>query len=299
MITVASHIGRVKRVLYSTRHDVHVRSGVRLSPDWWEPLGDTVIEKKRGIQSIEVGWRLIDALSEADGPLALSALASRAGMPPSKARTYLVSFIRTGLLRQDPETGLYDLGERAVHLGLAALTRVDVIESSRVAMQECRDVIKGTTFLSLLGNMGPTIVYWLQGPFPVTVQVQAGSVLPLIDSATGQVFLTFAEPTTLNVLLEREQAALPRGKKTQSKKRISAIKKDVNRNGLASIEGGLIAGVSGISAPIFDHEERLRAVITTIGRIGAFDASPGGRNAQELKRITTSVSRRLGSKYAT
>ena len=54
----------------------------------------------RGIQSIEVGGQLLQALLRAGRPLPLKELAQRAGMTPAKAHPYLVSFGRLGLVAQ-------------------------------------------------------------------------------------------------------------------------------------------------------------------------------------------------------
>ena len=52
--------------------------------------------KSRGIQSIEVGGRLLQALARVGEPMMLRDLAREAGMTPAKAHPYLVSFSRLG-----------------------------------------------------------------------------------------------------------------------------------------------------------------------------------------------------------
>ena len=74
------------------------------------PPSSPARDGQRGIQSIETGARLLNALVDACAPLALGELSSRAGMGPAKAHPYLVSFIRVGLVRQCSSTGHYDLG---------------------------------------------------------------------------------------------------------------------------------------------------------------------------------------------
>ena len=60
------------------------------------------MEKARaGIQSVEVGFALLDALARATGPLMLRDLAAAAHMSAAKAHRYLVSFQRLGLVLQD------------------------------------------------------------------------------------------------------------------------------------------------------------------------------------------------------
>jgi len=54
---------------------------------------DTPMDKsRRGIQSIEIGGRLLTALVDEGGPMSLGDLARKAGMPSAKAHPYLVSF---------------------------------------------------------------------------------------------------------------------------------------------------------------------------------------------------------------
>src|SRR5579864_3458057 len=97
-------------------------------------------EKLRsGIQSIEVGFRLLEVLTNEPRAMMLRDLAQRAGMSPAKAHRYLVSFLRLGVVSQDPLSGRYELGGFALQLGLARLARVDGVKLARIALAELRD----------------------------------------------------------------------------------------------------------------------------------------------------------------
>ncbi len=74
---------------------------------------DSVEEKKqRGVQSVEVGGRLLAALS---------ALAEAAQLSMAQAHTYLVSLTRLGLVKHDALSGNYEPGPLALRLGLLNL----------------------------------------------------------------------------------------------------------------------------------------------------------------------------------
>src|SRR5688572_28117820 len=92
----------------------------------------------RGIQSVELGCRILTALACARGGLGLTILAKASGMSPSKARRYLISFTRAGLVEQDGATGTYDLGWFALQLGLAAQSRSDVACLGRAMVSDLR-----------------------------------------------------------------------------------------------------------------------------------------------------------------
>jgi DNA-binding IclR family transcriptional regulator len=77
--------------------------------------------KSRGIQSIEVGGRLLRALARVGEPMMLRDLAREAGMTPAKAHPYLVSFSRLGLVERNDIAGRYEVGALALELGLCQL----------------------------------------------------------------------------------------------------------------------------------------------------------------------------------
>src|SRR5204863_194448 len=90
--------------------------------------------KRRGIQSIDTGIRLLEVLEKSDGPLALKELSAKADMHPSGAHRYLASFVRCGLVRQEADSR-YDFGPLALRLGLASLQRLDPIQAAELARQ--------------------------------------------------------------------------------------------------------------------------------------------------------------------
>lgn len=124
-------------------------------------------EKLRsGIQSIEVGFRLLDVLTREPRAMMLRDLAQRAGMSPAKAHRYLVSFLRLGVVSQDPLSGRYELGGFALQLGLARLARVDGVKLARIALAELRDRLDLTVGIAVWGNQGPTMVHWMESSHP-------------------------------------------------------------------------------------------------------------------------------------
>ncbi|WP_211278205.1 helix-turn-helix domain-containing protein, partial [Oceanospirillum multiglobuliferum] len=75
-----------------------------------EALEDGEEKVRSGIQSIEVGFRLLEVLTNEPRAMMLRDLAKLAQMSPAKAHRYLVSFQRLGVVAQDPVSGRYELG---------------------------------------------------------------------------------------------------------------------------------------------------------------------------------------------
>lgn len=76
-------------------------------------MPDAPGEKRSGtIQSVSIAARFLKTLANAEGELALGEVARRTGTGGSTAHRYLQSLVKEGLARQDPLSGLYDLGRR-------------------------------------------------------------------------------------------------------------------------------------------------------------------------------------------
>src|SRR4051794_39487947 len=168
------------------------------------------MKERAGIQSVEVGFALLEALGQAAGPQMLRDLAAAAGMSAAKAHRYLVSFQRLQLVVQDDASTRYDLGPAALKLGLASLSRLDAVKLARHRIAGLLDQIGHTLALAVWGNHGPTIVHWEESAQAVTVNLRLGDVMPLLSSATGRCFAAFLGKDTITPMLKEELARAQR-----------------------------------------------------------------------------------------
>jgi DNA-binding IclR family transcriptional regulator len=252
---------------------------------------------RTGIQSVEVGFGLLDALARASGPLMLRDLAADAGMPSAKAHRYLVSFQRLGLVVQDSASTRYDLGPRALTLGLAALSRIDAVRLARERVAVLMPQIGHTLALAVWGNRGPTIVHWEESPSAVTVNLRLGDVMPLLSSATGRCFAAWVPRAPIEALLRQElqqtlghaDPDLPR-----SMAEVDTLLADVRRHGLARVQNTLLPGIAGFCAPVFDCDGHMVLGMVALGPANRFDARWDGAIAGALREAATRLSADLG-----
>jgi len=242
-------------------------------------------DSRKGVQSVDLAFAILQSMEEAHGPLALKALAERLGMAAPKVHHYLVSLVRSGVLRQTPE-GTYDLGPFALQLGLSALRRLDPVERGTEQARALRDETGEAVFVAVWGSHGPTIIRYFEGFQTVTVEARAGLVLPLATSATGHVFLTWGHAALFQPVLEAE--ALPPDLS------LDRIEKATRAAGLGRVEGALLPRIASLSAPVFDRDGRLTLALTCLGWIGDFDVSLEGKVAATLKRHASDLSSALG-----
>ena len=116
---------------------------------------------RRGIQSIEIGFRIIDTLIHARNPLPLKEIAARAGLPASNA-FYLVSLVKVGMV--SPGSRYRPLRDRTygLKIGIACLSS-SIYSASRVRCGRARGADRLHGVSRRLGDHGPTIVYRVDG----------------------------------------------------------------------------------------------------------------------------------------
>jgi DNA-binding IclR family transcriptional regulator len=256
------------------------------------------MEKTRaGIQSVEVGFTLLEGLARAAGPLMLRDLAATAGMSPAKAHRYLVSFQRLGLVVQDSATTLYDLGPAALKLGLASLSRLDAVKLARERIGPLMLQIGHTLALAVWGNRGPTIVHWEESPRAVTVNLRLGDVMPLLSSATGRCFAAHVSKDAIAPMLAAEMAQaqkVGRSDLPRSRQALADLLDEVRQRGLARVENTLLPGVVGFCAPVFDFDGHIVLGIVALGSVATMDASWDGTVATALRAAAAQLSSDLG-----
>lgn len=251
-----------------------------------DPMSD-----QRGIQSVEQGVKVLEALVILRQPQPLKSIANLAAMSPSMTHRYLTSFIRAELVRQDPVSGLYDLGSFALRLGMAALNRADLVQ---IADDEFRQLVARVDVdghLSVWGDYGVTIIRIHNRHTPMLSDLRLGAVLPLYDSAAGRIFLAFQKQETVKQVLKTELSQMEEEK--PSRQDIAKVADTVKQAGYAWIDGQVFHGIRAIAAPIFDPQGELRAAMSLVSNQASLVRFPSSI-LDDLLETAGRISQRLG-----
>lgn len=266
-------------------------------------MADASAEKKqRGIQSVEVGGRLLEALARQRGPLGLTELAGEAQLSSAQAHTYLVSLTRLGLVKRDALTGNYEPGPLSLRLGLMHIEQQPVYRIAAPYAAALAERIGFSVAICVAGPQGPTIVRYERGGFPLHVNLHIGSVMSLEATSTGRVFCAFYAPEQVADMVRSQSSAadrlLPGGSpgkaplvNAQWHKRFDAIR-------ARGIERGIDApspGISSLSVPVFDAAQRMQLALTAIGSSGSIDVEWDGAVARQLLETARHVTEALVS----
>ena len=199
-----------------------------------------------------------------------------------------------GLVEQQEETGLYDLGSFALELGLSALARLEPVTASGPALAELREETGQTVALAVWANHGATIVRWLGADTPVSASLRVGAVMPLTRSATGMAFLAFQPQETTAPWLKKELAEDARlGLTPVTREEVDRLIAQTRRRGFARTSE-FIPGISGIAAPVFDHTGAMTLALIALGYSKPFEAQIE-KISRAVLRTAEILSKRLGA----
>ncbi|MFM8737680.1 MAG: IclR family transcriptional regulator [Betaproteobacteria bacterium] len=255
---------------------------------------------QRAVQSVEVGGRLLLALSAHTGPMGLKDLAQAAGMSAARAHPYLVSFGRLGLVEQDRHSGRYALGPAALQMGLTALHQQDAVRTAEGRAERLAQQTGHAVAVAVWGNFGPTVVRLIEARQPLLISMRAGTVMSLMHTATGRAFASSLTPDRLRLALAAPTGAVgdpparPIKPGPQEQALVEAARKDVRLHGVVRSKGRPIPGVNAFSAPCLDHLGEPAVVITLLDREEQLPVEWSSPSAQALREAAFEVSSRLG-----
>lgn len=223
-----------------------------------------------GIQALDAALSVLRVLRSFDGPATLSDIAREAGMPPSKVHRYLASFIHAGLAVQKERSGRYDLGREAAELGVGAISRNNFVVRASDELEELAQATGQAALLAVWSHSGPTVVRMERGPNLTNSSIGLGSTFPLLDSATGRVFLSYLPHRQLMVRLQSElERAAASGVSwpdlNPDPASIEILTTKIRRERVAYVDGRFIPGLNAISSAITNWQGEIELAVTLFG----------------------------------
>jgi DNA-binding IclR family transcriptional regulator len=235
--------------------------------------------------------RILNVFMEIQHPVALSHVAKKAGVATSTTHRYLVSLQRGGFVQQNADTGLYDLGPAALQLGSAAMRRLEILDAAEAAARNLAEDTGETAFISIWMEGGPMIIRWFHGRRIIITTAGIGAVLPIVGSSTGRVFAAYLPSKLTHTLSNAELKAglfpLPKSKTFEM------ILEETRSEGFAWIDGLIVTGLRGVSAPIFNLQGNICATITLLSQDPALVSFPNNA-VERLLQATRDASQKLG-----
>ena len=258
--------------------------------------GCALASKSRGIQSVEVGHRLLDVLVQASSPMMLRDLAAGADISPAQAHSYLASYRKLEIVEQDRATGQYRLGPFAMRLGLARLRGDERLRAGEKGAAELVKDLGVTVTVSIWATGAPVVIEIQEGPKEININLRQGKVFGVTTTVTGRVFAAFGDARAIRARIKQELSDARLRDTPNSHALSSDFEAAVTRTrvqGYASAVGIALPKVAAVAAPVLGAGGELLFVLTLIGDEAELDVRRGSRHVRALLSTTRKISEQI------
>ncbi|WP_312029824.1 IclR family transcriptional regulator [Rhodococcus opacus] len=248
------------------------------------------LTRRRGsdgsLKSVSTALELLDCF-ESTGELGVTDLARRLGVAKSTTHRLLTTLSGSGLIEQNPETGLYRLGLHLLELGQLAKRRLRLRTAALPLLEELRQRTGHTVHLAV--PEGPDVLYVerLVSLSGVQLFEDLPHRLPAHCTSAGKVIAAF-NPDFARL---RDTAGFP-ARTSQTIRTSADWQKTLNvvrGQGIAFTRDEASMGITSVAAPVRDHTGRARAAIAIIGATREF-----AHSAERPARLVVLASSKLG-----
>ena len=184
-------------------------------------------------------------------------------------------------------------------IGSGNVATLNAVHLARPCLEDLSRETDRTVGLGVWGNMGPTLIWWIEARKALAVRLRCGMVLPLLGSSTGKVFAAFSSPPLTARYLDAEIAAQQHiaDAPFRTREAVDAHLATVRAQRLASIYDAVIVdvnevGINAVSTPVFDAAGAIVLALTMMG--DATDFNEHDPAVAKLRDAARSLSRRLG-----
>lgn len=246
------------------------------------------------IQSVERAAAILQLLS-GSRRLGIAELSAELGLSRGTVHGLVRTLVKTGLVRQEADTGKYQLGALLLHLGSSYL-RSDELRLCSVKWAE--SLALDTRQVAQVGTLHDArvlIIHHVLRPADNLQTFDLGSLQPAHATALGKVLLAY-DVTAPAVLRSTELPAFTKQTIT-THARLERELPHVRRQGWAVAIEEMSAGDASIACPVFDHAG---AAVGAIGVAGPCEqlisgASPQPDILDRVRSAARAISQAMGA----
>jgi DNA-binding IclR family transcriptional regulator len=236
------------------------------------------------VRSVERALGVLCALAASPGPLGVTDLARRTGLPKSTVHLSLQTLRHLGFAEQEVGTDRYTLGLQAAQLGVAALDHDRLVGYLGSRMHDLAQRSREAVSLGVRAERSVVFIVRYETAHVLSTAIRVGVPMPLHASATGKVLLAALSDDEVRAIYPDEALPEQSEKTIRTRTALLAELAEVRRTGYAHNHDELYDGVSAAAVPV-RVGDRVPAAVSIAGPTARFRA---GDWIAELLELTAS-----------
>jgi len=215
--------------------------------------------RRYAVPALEKGLDVIELLARSPDPLSLSAVATALDRTVSEIFRVMQCLESRAYIERDPESDRYRLSMLLFNLAHTRPPTKALVSAAAPVLDRIAAAAQQSCHLAVIDGLDIVVVAQVTAPTPMHYAVRLGARFPVWETSSGVVLLAYQPDEDRRSLLDR----------------IAEIQADVTRAELearcaaALRKGGevrtsaIVKGVTNVTYPIFNHQNRVVAVLTS------------------------------------
>ncbi len=225
----------------------------------------------------------------------LAELCKALEMPKTTVHRMLLTLEDNGYVLQEKQRGEYCLSFKPFSIGSRVLQHSNLVDIARPYCRELLEAVDETVNLCVVSGMEMLVVDKQVTSQMLRQDSIIGSSFPLFQSASGKIFLAFADESETEkvlTLIKNQRASM---NSEQVMRDLYAELEKVRQTGLAYDYEEVFKGVRCTAAPVYDFQNKLVATVSISAPTVRLNKKTTAKIETHLLEAARKISQRLGA----
>ncbi len=217
------------------------------------------------VPSVDKALEILAILKKKGREMSLAEITKAASWHKSSVQRVLTTLNHHGFVQRDEATKKYSLGIALAEYGRMALKNLDIRKMAKPFLQALVDYTGETAVLAILDETKMIMVDKREPLVKVRVSPFIGTRFPGTATSNGKVLLSWLPEKRISEILQIEGLPASTGKSITKPELFKADLAAVRERRYAIDQEEFQEGVSGVSAPVFNHKGEVIAALSVVG----------------------------------
>lgn len=246
------------------------------------------------VQVLDRALDILDCFGFQTRRLSLTEISHKTGLHKSTAMRLLSNLVARNYLNFVPETGLYSLGMRLFVLGGMVFSSFSIREAASRQMTWLQHETSATTLLGVLMDGELVYVDKRDGTGTIRVASDIGWRRPPHFGMLGMVLMAWLPDNEVTKLLARFPLQPVTRLTITDPETFRQRLAQVSREGYVAEYGGVVEGIIGVAAPIFDYSRKVVAAMGVVILEAQQDEASVNEIVAKVRSAAGAISAELG-----
>ncbi|MGE0212263.1 MAG: IclR family transcriptional regulator [Parvibaculaceae bacterium] len=245
-----------------------------------------------------VGLRMLRVLEQVAGsekPLSISEIAEALELPRPTAHRICARLEELGYCMREPGQKLLAAGPRLQTLAISALRNDGRRSERRAILAALVEKVDETCNFTMLSGHEVLYIDRVEAHWPLRLQLEPGSRVPLHCTASGKLLLTFQSASRRKRLLAALDFRAHTPNSITSRKALEAEIEAIRRQGYSLDREEFLLGMAAIAAPVLNKRREAVAAIACHAPVARMSLEQAVRNLPAVQEAAEAIAATLSS----